>query len=116
MNLGRKTMGLGMLMPPMKMEDDMEEEEHYPSLYIEGDKDYGLPDSGVMTVRFKKCCETNTKTEDSLRQAVTLDIVEIMDVKETKSDKEKPSREDELDKLKAEVESENMGGEMEDDD
>lgn len=102
--LGRK-MG-GMMPHQMEFEMNGENSEHYPSLYLEWDEDYGLPDSGTMTVRFKKCCETNTTSRKGTKQAVTLDVTEIVSVKSDGKKKE-PSGEDELDRLKKEVESEN---------
>lgn len=101
--LGRKMNG--MMPHPMESEMEGESPEHYPSLYLEWDEDYGLPDSGTMTVRFKKCCETNTTSRKGTKQSVTLDVTEIVSVKSDGKAKE-PSGEDELDRLKKEVESE----------
>lgn len=101
--LGRK---MGGMMMPHEMENGEEGPEHYPSLYLEWDEDYGLPDSGTLTVKFVKCCETNTTSRKGTKQAVTLDITEIVSVKSDGKKKE-PSSEDELDRLKKEVEAEN---------
>lgn len=83
-------------------------EKHYPSLYLDWDSDYKLPDSGTMVVKFNKTSESNSKSKGAKpRQSVTLEITSIESVKGGKS---KPASEDEdtssaLDRLKKEVES-----------
>lgn len=89
--------------------------EHYPSLHLEWDDSYDLPDSGEMTVKFRKVSETNSKHGGKSRQSVTLDILSIEDVKKGKSkpsddedegyDKDEESSSDRLDRMAAEEEA-----------
>jgi len=87
------------------MEKDMADEMHYPSIYLEWDDKYDLPDSGTMVIKFKKNSETNRKTKDKETQEVSLDILEITSVKGG-GPKEEKSTGDHLDKLRKEVEAE----------
>lgn len=84
---------------------------YYPSLHLEWDESYDLPDSGTMTVKFKKVHESTSKRNgEDAHQSVTLDIESIESVEADAgegSDEESPS--DTLDRLKNEVESENEG-------
>jgi len=98
----------GMSEPAMPSKD----EPHYPSLYLEWNNDYDLPDSGTMVVKFKKVSESNSKDRDGKkRQNVTLDIMSIESVKGGKSAEKKDDEDsgDRLDRLKDEVEKENAG-------
>jgi len=91
---------------------------HYPSLYLEWNNDYDLPDSGTMTVKFKKVSESNSKDRDGKkRQNVTLDIISIESVKGGKPAEKKGDEDsgDHLDKLKDEVEKENSEKESDED-
>lgn len=79
---------------------------HYPSLYLEWDSKYELPESGTLVVRFRKTSETTEKRNEKESQRVSLDITEITSVK---SDKTAPKEEepgDVLDKLREEAENE----------
>jgi len=87
---------------PMKMDED---EMHFPSIYLEWNSKYDLPDSGTMVIKFKKNSETNRKTKDKETQEVSLDILEITSVKAGEKAKEEDTG-DHLDKLRKEVESE----------
>lgn len=80
------------------------DEKHYPSLYLEWNSDYDLPESGTMTVKFKKTSETNTKREDEMHQTVNLDILSIESVKGGKSETPEEDAGDVLDKLRQESE------------
>lgn len=111
-DLGRSMKEMSEPMCPSK------DEPHYPSLYLEWDSDYDLPDSGTMTVKFKKVSESNSKDRDGKkRQNVSLDIMSIESVKggkpSEKKDDENPG--DHLDKLKDEVEKENAEKESDED-
>lgn len=89
--------------------------EHYPSLHLEWNDDYQLPESGEMTVKFRKVSETNSKHGGKSRQSVTLDIISIEEVKkgkvkssdedEEEYDKEESSA-DRLDKMAEEASEE----------
>jgi len=83
-----------------------EDEKHYPTLYLEWDEKYDLPDSGTMTVKFKKNSETNTKRKGEEHQTVSLDILEITSVKGKKSIAPEEDPGDVLDRLKDEAEGE----------
>lgn len=86
-------------LPPARGYDD---KKYYPSLYLEWDDDYELPDSGVMMVRFKKRSQTDRTTDKGTQQTVELDITEIKDVEPDKTEeKENPGRA--LDKYREEV-------------
>lgn len=95
---------------PMSMD-----REHYPSLHMEWDDSYNLPDSGEMTVKFRKVSETNSKHGGKSRQSVTLDIISIEDVKKGKAkasddededyDEKEESSSDRLDRMAAEEEA-----------
>lgn len=85
--------------------------EHYPSLHLEWNDDYNLPESGEMTIKFRKVSETNSKHGGKSRQSVTLDILSIESVekKSVKEDDEEESTKEEsssdrLDKMAEEAE------------
>lgn len=75
-----------------------------PSLYLEWPGDYDLPQSGELTVRFRKRSETNKMDDDGdvKRQMVELDITDILGVKADKSEK-KENPGDSLDKYREEA-------------
>ena len=102
-NLGRKS---GSMMAVVSApEKDNEDDTHYPTLFLEWEKPYDLPDEGVATIRFKVC--RRTEDEKHKRYSVELDVTDLLSVK---SDKPKTSevkdREDNLDKLRSEAEKE----------
>ncbi len=78
----------------------------FPSLFLEWEKDYELPESGEMKIRFKKRAETNSERNGKTRQTVELDITEILDVSKSKGETREEDREEMLDKLREEVEKE----------
>lgn len=92
----------------------MDKTEHYPSLHLEWDDDYNLPESGEMTVKFRKVSETNSKHGGKSRQSITLDIISIEEVKKGPAKKSDDEDEDEteessgdrLDRMAAEAEEE----------
>lgn len=94
-------------------------EMHYPSLYIDGEKELDLPDEGTMTIRFKKTNESASKSRDGKENySCGLDVLEISNVKGSKPDNEDESEsgEDALDRLKKEAEAgEESDGEPEED-
>lgn len=84
-------------------------EKFFPSLHLEWDSDYKLPESGTMVVKFTKASEVNSKRKDGKKsQSVTLEITSIDSVSGGKSKPEKKDEDtsDALDRLKKEVESE----------
>lgn len=90
------------------MATEPSDEEIFPTLHLDWKGKYDLPESGTMTIRFKKTSETNSKHKGEERQMVALDVLEILDTRGSKSN-DKPKDEDTgaaLDKLKEEVESE----------
>jgi hypothetical protein len=89
---------------PTSSAKDSEDKMYYPSLYLEWDDDYDLPDSGMMVVRFKKRYQTDrTDSKGDTHQSVELDIVKIMEVEPDKEDEKKEDRESILDKYMDEV-------------
>lgn len=78
-------------------------EVQYPSLYLEWEKDYELPEEGTMTVKFKKTSESNRTDKSGTTQSVSLDILEIVSVKGEKAPTvEEPG--DRIDALRKQVE------------
>ena len=78
----------------------------YPTLYLDWDDKYELPESGEMAVKFKKTSETNSKGKEGEHQSVTLEIREICSVKSGKKREDEDDSEDggkALDKLKQEA-------------
>lgn len=82
-------------------------EKSYPNLYLDWGNKYELPESGELTVKFRKTSETMSKDKSGERQSVTLEIREICGVKAGGKKSEKDEDEDggkALDKLREEVE------------
>jgi|GEM_PF-4941443 len=104
LKLGRKMSDS--MMPSTKVDVADKDEMHYPSIYLEWDDKYDLPDEGTMVIKFKKNSETNRKTKDKETQEVSLDVLEITSVKGSGGSKEEKSTGDHLDKLRKEVEAE----------
>ena len=84
------------LAPPKK------KEKYYPSLYLDWDDDYELPDEGVMEVRFKKRSETNRTTDGKTTQSVELEIRAILDVESEEKESEEESGDKALDRYRSE--------------
>ena len=93
---------------PMAVEADFNPSEmkHYPCLYMDWDDQYDLPESGVMTVRFRKKSETNRESDHGVSQSVELEIREIVDVEPDKKKRKRGHEEgsEALDKYKKELE------------
>jgi hypothetical protein len=81
-----------------------EPKEHYPSVYLSGEKAYELPESGEMTVRFKRVSRSETERDGKERHEVTLDLIEITSVKPDKETEDSDSPEAALDKLREAIE------------
>lgn len=92
----------------MPMAHHPKSEKSYPSLYLDWDDKYDLPESGEMTVKFEKTNETNTKDKEGNRQSVTLKILEICCVESKKEEEEDKDESEDggkaLDKLMEEAE------------
>lgn len=85
--------------PPSDDSDRM----YYPSLYLDWEDDYDLPESGTMTVCFKKRSQTDrTDSDGDTHQTVELDITSIEGVKADKVDKT-DKRGEMMDKYRDEV-------------
>jgi hypothetical protein len=68
---------------------------YYPTLHLEWDESYDLPDDGILTVKFHKRRETNTETDDGKeRQSVELEITSIEKVKAVKIESDEPEKSD----------------------
>jgi len=85
--------------------DNMKEEEpvHYPQLYLDSDKSFDIPESGTMTVNFKRVSEVTRDEDGKMSCCVTLDITKIVSVEADKSVRDE-TRGDRLDKLRREIE------------
>ena len=103
-HLGKKSTSFG---PPVSLshmpEKPEEPTEHFPTLYLEWEKNYEMPDSGEMTVKFKKARETNTEDRRGTRQSLELEVLEIISVKAKKGYKKEESSEEAIDKLAKEA-------------
>ncbi len=84
--------------------DNLKEEEpvHYPQLYLDSDESYDIPESGTMTVNFKRVSEVTRDEDGKISCCVTLDITKIVSVEADKSVRDE-TRGDRLDKLLREV-------------
>lgn len=79
-------------------------EKYYPCLYLDWEEKYNLPESGEMTVRFRKKSETNRTGDRGTSQSVELEIREILDVEADKvSKKDRENGSEALDKYKKEL-------------
>jgi len=97
-------LGKKMDMPKMATNPSKEDKnkKYYPSLYLTWDSKYDLPDSGEMTVKFRKNSETTRKDRDGEEsQDVSLDILSIESVEEGEEPGEtnEEDRGDALDKI-----------------
>lgn len=69
-------------------------EKFYPTLHLDWDSDYKLPESGTMVIKFTKVNEVNSKRKGGKKsQSVTLDITSIDKVSGGKSKTEKTDEE-----------------------
>jgi len=84
-------------------DNDEGEKVYYPTLFLEWDESYDLPDSGTATIEF----EVTSRTDDTKngKYSVSIDVKKILSVKADKA-AAKESPEDRLDRLKAEAEAE----------
>lgn len=99
-DLGRKMGG-----PCCPCETSKPSEKYYPTLYLDWDEKYEIPESGKMTIEFVRTRETNTKEGGKKTQSVTLEIKKILSVKPDVEIEEKEEDSGEaLDKLKKEYE------------
>jgi hypothetical protein len=96
-DLGRKVPEIASM--PVSPEDTRDV--FYPTLYIDNVKGLkGLPDGGVLTVRFKKVRSTVEEVDGKKTASATLEIREILDCEG--EDSRKDDRGEHLDKLAAE--------------
>jgi len=70
------------------MDSKHADEMHYPHVTLEWDEQYGLPESGTITFRFKKASETNNPKPKPGQpaQRVELDLTSIEDVEEDEAE------------------------------
>jgi len=90
--------------------------ESYPTLHLDWEKDYELPESGTMEVKFRKVSESTSTHSGKTRYSVSLDILSIEDVEEgdasdeeDKTDSQKESTGDRLDKMAKDAEDQSEG-------
>lgn len=74
-------------------DDPVKDEMFYPSVQLEWEDDYDLPESGEITFRFEKTSETNNKDG----QTVSLDLTKILSASPDK-EKDEESTGERLDK------------------
>lgn len=78
-------------------------EKYYPGVSLEWEQPYDFPESGTMTVAFKRTSETNSKRPDGkTSQRVELDLTSIKNVEadDAADDSDEESTGDRLDKAK----------------
>jgi len=97
-DLGKKS-DHSMMAMPKESEDDSKV--YYPSLYISGVK-VSLPESGEITLKFKKLSETKSTCDGKTDYSVELEVQEICEVESTE-DETKEDSGDALDKLAKEA-------------
>lgn len=80
-------------------------DKYCPSVYLSGDEALKLPDSGIITFRFKRNSQTETNRDGKTSYDVSLDLKEILAVKADKKAEadEELSAGEALDKLREEV-------------
>ena len=98
-------MDYGGPMEPMPMKAP---EKHYPSFTYDGSTELDLPDSGVMTIRFKEIRREESSRNGVERYSCTVEVQQIISVK---PDAEPPAKTDKsasdaLDELMAAKEAE----------
>lgn len=79
-----------------------------PTVHFDWDEDYGFPDAGIMTVKFRvKCREESIKPNGVKRYHVCLELVEIQKVKAVEAPAPPANSHDDagkaMDKLKEEA-------------
>lgn len=66
---------------PATAADSQKSKTYYPSLYIDGSAALkGLPESGTMTVAFKRCSQTVSERDGKTSCSVSLDITKILEI------------------------------------
>ncbi len=98
MDLGKSSEGL-----PSSVEPSKPSEKHYPSLYIDGDETAlaDLPESGTMTVTFKRTSHSTHTRDGKTSCNVCLDILSIESVEADDEENETEEPGDALDKAAA---------------
>lgn len=107
-----KTIDLGQSykdsMPEMVAKKDV----HYPTLHIDGDQELGLPESGELTVKFKRVSESHSERDGKVSYSCVLEIHKILDVEGAEPEK-KERTEDVLDALMKKIKAEKNGADSE---
>ena len=80
--LGRSMKSMGMIAPAQTDSPKGENDMVHPTVVLEWDKEYDLPDSGEITFKFRKAQETtHAKPKNGQpKQRVELDLLSIEDV------------------------------------
>lgn len=100
-DLGRKPDDLSCPCPVAKSEGPRV---YYPSLYLEGTGELkDLPESGTLTIRFKRVSKSETEREGKKRCTVELEVREIVDAKSGDASSDEDA-EDVLDALRESTE------------
>lgn len=99
-DLGRK------MEMPTAMSEKPSNEKNYPTVYLDWEKDYGFPDEGTVTFKFKKTGESSEKRNGKESYHVTLELRSIEDTEESDDSADKAKEEssaDAVDRLKKEA-------------
>jgi hypothetical protein len=68
---------------PSLASEPSKDKKHYPSFHIEGKESLDLPESGEMTIAFKRTNETRSVNEDGeKRYSCTIEVTKILDMEE----------------------------------
>lgn len=82
-------------------------DEYAPSVHFEGDKDFGIPESGLITFRFKRESKNESERNGKTNHSVCLELREIVVVKgDKKAEPEEKSTGEVLDELLKDSEKE----------
>lgn len=73
---------------PMSYPMKMDRSKYYPTLHLDWDNEYDLPDSGTMEVTFNKTSESKSTHNGKTRYSVTLEIKSIEEVSKKSGDDE----------------------------
>ena len=98
-DLGKPMNGIAVPVSPTPSKK-AKKEKYYPSLYLDWDQDYELPEEGILEIRFKKRSETNRSADGKTTQSVELEMREILDVESESSEGDEESGADALDRYR----------------
>lgn len=109
--LGKSMKDMGI--PTGPMSDESADQMHYPHVTLEWDESYDLPESGMITFKFKKASETNNPKPKSgqPKQIVELDLTSLESVEESEPEESEDDDSGEVLDKAAKKAAETMGDE-----